>query len=173
MDNARRLEPSHGMVFESTKTYTHESGLSCAFRQWRAQGHSHCSFLHGYAIAVTITFGSHRLDERNWVQDFGGLKDLKEYLTNTFDHKTLVAQDDPQLEVFQQLSMTDTSHGGFRMMDIVVVDHVGCEAFAKMIFDFTQQKILGGDKYASKVWVQKVEVSEHGGNSAIYRRQHG
>ena len=164
VDRYPRLEPASGMVFESTKTYTHEQGLSCAFRQWRAQGHSHCSYLHGYAISVTITFGSHRLDERNWVQDFGGLKDVKEYLANTFDHKTLVAKDDPMYDELSKFHQ-------FGIIDMVTVDHVGCEAFAKMIWDFIQLHVLRGD--TSRVWVQKVEVREHAGNSAIYRRQHG
>ena len=36
-------------VWRSTKTYGHEEGLSCCFRQWRAT-HSHCRLLHGYAL---------------------------------------------------------------------------------------------------------------------------
>ena len=35
--------------------------------------------------------------------DFGGLKDLKKTLEYTFDHKLVVASDDPQLDLFKQL----------------------------------------------------------------------
>lgn len=156
-----KLEPNEGMIFESGKTYTHAQGLSCCFRQWRAT-HSHCRFLHGYSLQVTITFRSKHLDDRNWVMDFGGLKPIKEWLTETFDHKTLVAKDDPQLEVFRNLSLSDTSHKGLQMIDLVVVDHVGCEAFAKMIYDLV-------DMYCDSE-VECVEVREHEGNFARYRR---
>src|SRR4051812_22439004 len=86
-----------GYRFGSTKTYPHSIGLSCCFRQWRAL-HSHCRFLHGYALQVKLTFVAQTLDERNWVVDFGGLKDIKERLTELLDHKTIVARDDPEIE---------------------------------------------------------------------------
>ena len=53
-------------MYNSTKTYGHDVGLSCSFRQWRAQ--SHCSKVHGYALSVKFTFAAEKLDERNWVR---------------------------------------------------------------------------------------------------------
>ena len=38
------------MNYKSTKTFGHNLGLSCAFRQWKAD--SHCHFIHVYAVAV-------------------------------------------------------------------------------------------------------------------------
>jgi 6-pyruvoyltetrahydropterin/6-carboxytetrahydropterin synthase len=55
-----------------TKSYPHELGLSCVFRQHRAE--SHCKLLHGYALAFTFVFGCTGTDENGWVFDFGGLK---------------------------------------------------------------------------------------------------
>jgi 6-pyruvoyltetrahydropterin/6-carboxytetrahydropterin synthase len=83
--------------FYSTKTYGNDRGLSCCFRQWRST-HSHCSLLHGYSIGVKIIFECESLDERNWVMDFGGLKEFKQWLEHMFDHTLLVAEDDPELE---------------------------------------------------------------------------
>ena len=62
----------------STKTYGHERGLSCAFRQPNAS-HSHCSLLHGYALAFTFVFECTELDDKNWGVYFGGLNDLKDW----------------------------------------------------------------------------------------------
>ena len=45
-------------------------------------------------------FGGAELDERNWIVDFGGLKPLKNWLAEMFDHTYLVSQDDPELETF-------------------------------------------------------------------------
>ena len=42
------------MNYVSTKTYGHEVGLSCAFRQHKAD--SHCAKLHGYALSVKVEF---------------------------------------------------------------------------------------------------------------------
>lgn len=143
----------------STKSYGHELGLSATFRQWRAD--SHCQQLHGYALAVSFKFGCKELDERNWVVDFGSLKQVKAWLCDMFDHKTLVARDDPYREYFRQLGEVGIAH-------IVLVDAVGCEAFAKMIHDRVSDMMK--EKYGNRVWVQSVEVREHGANSAIYER---
>ena len=75
------------MAYYSTKKYDHNEGLSCAFRQWKAS-HSHCRWVHGYSIAVSFKFGAKELDDRNWVQDFGGLNPIKAWLKKNFDHTT-------------------------------------------------------------------------------------
>ena len=72
--------------FFSSKKYGHERGLSAAFRQWRAV--SHCRFMHGYSLEFEFVFGTHELDENNWVVDFGSLKNLEAWLRLNFDHKT-------------------------------------------------------------------------------------
>lgn len=145
--------------YESTKTFTHAEGWSCVFRQWRAS--SHCRFLHGYALQVKITFGCHYLDETNWVQDFGGLKALKEALKKTFDHTLLVARDDPNSADFLDLDRKG-------LAQVVVLESVGCEAFAKYVFDLASVHVE-----TSRLYVVSAEVSEHPGNSAIYRIEVG
>lgn len=142
-----------------TKTYGHERGLSCAFRQWRAN-HSHCQFLHGYALSFEIKFSSESLDGRNWVIDFGGLKWIEETLRKLFDHKVAVAQDDPRKDEILALS-------NIGVMEPVVFDAVGCEAFAKFVYD----TIVTGLAKAgmSDIHVESVECREHGANAAMYR----
>lgn len=146
------------MMYYSTKTYTHSAGLSCAFRQWRAD--SHCRFLHGYALSFKITFAAERLDDRNWVMDFGGLKDIKLWLEMMFDHKTLVAADDPQLDAFATLAQQD-------IIELIIVPATGCEAFAKLVYCYVEKWLLSKGMN-SRVCVYSVEVHEHEGNSAIY-----
>ena len=147
-------------MYQSTKTYGHEVGMSCAFRQWKAN--SHCNKLHGYALSFTFTFEADELDWRNWVVDFGGLKDLKATLQAYFDHKTVVAADDPHIDWFDDgadLGVIDL---------IVLVDGVGCEKFAKLAFGRAKDW-LESNGCASRVKVVSVEVKEHGANSAIYK----
>ena len=54
-------------------------------------------------LEFEFKFGANELDERNWVVDFGGLKELEKWLRNHFDHKTLVASDDPEFSKFRDL----------------------------------------------------------------------
>lgn len=145
-------------MFQSTKTFGHDLGLSVAFRQHRA--HSHCNKLHGYAIAIKFVFECEVLDERNWVVDFGGLKPLKGILEDNFDHKLLVAEDDPQKDYICSLA-------GLGIADVIVVPSVGCEKFAEMIFSVAEQWLYDAG-FAPRVWLKSVEVKEHGANSAIY-----
>jgi 6-pyruvoyltetrahydropterin/6-carboxytetrahydropterin synthase len=148
------------MTYTSTKTYGHEVGLSACFRQWRST-HSHCRFLHGYALSVHLKFEADDLDDRNWVVDFGGLKDLKTWLQDTFDHKTVVAEDDPLLDWF---------HRGHEqgLLDLVILPAVGCERFAELVWA-QANAWLHDNGYAPRCRVIEVEVREHGANSAIYR----
>lgn len=116
--------------------------------------------MHGYALAVRLEFQAAELDQRNWVVDFGGLKTLKTWLENTFDHKTCVAYDDPALDTFRKLH-------DMGLIDLRVVPATGCEAFAYLIFQEAKAWLLSTG-YAPRVTVRLVEVREHGANSAIY-----
>jgi 6-pyruvoyltetrahydropterin/6-carboxytetrahydropterin synthase len=147
------------MTYISTKSYGHDVGLSCSFRQWRAS-HSHCQYLHGYALSIRLEFEADRLDERNWVIDFGDLKDLKKTLQDTYDHKTVVAADDPHMAWFR--------HGQeLKLLDLVVVDSVGCEAFARHVWTLANDWLVARGQ-TPRCRVSRVEVCEHGANSAIY-----
>lgn len=146
------------MNYISTKTYGHDIGLSACFRQWKAD--SHCKYLHGYALAVRVEFEAGLLDERNWVVDFGSLKSFKGWLETTFDHKLLVAEDDPQRRELVHLD-------DLGLARVILVPATGCEAFAEMIYQCA--KIwLDDNGYSPRVRVKSVEVREHGANSAIY-----
>ncbi len=153
------IEPDEGMIFESGKTYTHAQGFSCAFRQWRAD--SHCKYLHGYALQITLTFRAMELDRRNWVVDFGSLKGLKGWLEDMFDHKTLVASDDPLLSTFNDLE----AKGLIQMREM---PNVGMEATAYYIYQYAEQWLK--DNGYSHVALDCVEVKEHEANFARYRR---
>jgi 6-pyruvoyltetrahydropterin/6-carboxytetrahydropterin synthase len=145
-------------LYRSTKTYDHSEGLSCCFRQWRA-AESHCRLVHGYALAFKFIFATHELDERNWCMDFGGLKVIRTWLHELFDHTMIVAEDDPHLSDFQALADKG-------LVSVRVMPSVGCEATAQYVFDFVAAFV--SQQTRSRVWLESVEVREHGGNSAIY-----
>lgn len=143
------------------KKYGHDRGLSCAFRQWRAT-HSHCSKLHGYSIAVEILFECEKLDDRNWGVDYGGMDTLKIWLETMFDHKTLVAKDDPEIEWYRE----GQKRG---VLDIVEIENTGCERMAEMIYNKVEEWVIGND-LSPRVKPYKVTVWEHEANSASYQK---
>lgn len=145
--------------FRSSKTYGHDVGFSCAFRQWRAHD-THCRLVHGYALAFHIEFAATDLDVRNWVVDFGSMGSFKDLLRNTFDHKTIIAADDPHLDYFKQ------GHA-LGVLDLVVLDKAGCEAFAQLVFESLEVWLFDYG-YSPRCRVVSVTVSEHGANSATY-----
>ena len=147
-------------MYRCTKTYGHELGLSCVFRQHKAK--SHCKFIHGYALGFRFVFACNELDENGWVVDFGSLKPLKEWLQDTFDHKLLVAAGDPVLDdvdVVEYLCGNNLAH-------VILVERTGCEAFAKLAYDCAQN--LVGPLTNGRAHVVSCECMEHGANSATY-----
>ena len=150
------------MPYRSTKTYGHNIGLSAVFRQPHAD-HSHCRFLHGYSLAFKFTFSCSELDHRNWVQDFGGLKELKQWLEEQFDHKVVIDSEDPHMEDFYDLEKKG-------LAEITVMDGVGAEKFAEHAWRFADELVQR--QTDGRVSCESCECSEHGANSAIYTPWH-
>ena len=146
------------MSYYSTKTYGQNIGLSACFRQPNA--HSHCKFLHGYSLQFKFTFAATELDERNWVVDFGGLKPLKAWLEDTFDHKVVLDRDDPMMYKFAELENAG-------LAEITILDGVGVEMFAKHAYNYADKLVR--EMTDNRCWVISVECAEHGANSAIYQ----
>ena len=142
------------MSYISTKVI--ELG-SCAFRQWRAID-THCCKVHGYQLKAKFWFEG-ELDDRNWVVNFGGLKELKAELQRTFDHTLCVAASDPLLPLFRQLHEA----GG---CELVVMPEVGIELTAQYCFNVANKHVKKITQ--NRCRVIKVEVWEHDLNSAIY-----
>jgi 6-pyruvoyltetrahydropterin/6-carboxytetrahydropterin synthase len=151
------------MNYRSTKRF---DGFSTVFRQWAAEG-THCKYLHGYDVEIKVTFEG-KLDHRNWVWDFGGMKrakgnidgmNPKAWFDYMFDHTTIVAEDDPSLEIFKQ--MNDEG-----IIQLRVIPATGAEKFAEFVFNkinnFVQEETQG------RVRVVEVEFFENNRNSAIY-----
>ena len=150
------------MSYKSTKTYGNDRGLSCCFRQWRAD--SHCNLIHGYSLGFRFTFEARELDKRNWVYDFGDCKWIKKYLDEVFDHTLVIAEDDPELNIFKELH-------GKGLANLFTLKGVGCEKFAEHVYNYVSPKVYEDTK--GRVSVYSVEVFEHGANSAIYINPYG
>ena len=145
-------------MFRSSKLF---SGYSCCFRQWRAT-HSHCRFLHGYALSFRVTFAG-SLDDRNWVCDFGcfSKNGVKERLSYLFDHTTIIAHDDPDLARFHELEEQG-------LIQLRVVHAVGAECFAQLVCEEINRLLLADEAHAGRVKAVEVECMENEKNAAIF-----
>ncbi len=133
---------------------------STAFRQWRAD--SHCKLIHGYRLQCKLWFTADELDDKNWVFDFGGCREIKKLLEKQFDHTTVVAADDPELSMFELMYTKG-------MIDLRIAKKgVGIERTAEWVYDTVSEYV--NDTTDGRVRLIKVEVWEHEGNSAIYEQ---
>lgn len=139
-----------------TKTFNPDKGYSCVFRQQNAA--SHCRFAHGYDLQFGITLAARKLDANGWVFDFAGLKPIEQWLKETFDHKTVVAHDDKDLDVFKLLEERGAC-------ELTVLTVVGCEAFATFLMRRVE-KLLEDTGESQRVVIISTTVSEHGANLA-------
>ena len=131
---------------------------STAFRQWRAD--SHCKLIHGYRLQCKLWFTAEELDDKNWIYDFGGCKEIKNILEKQYDHTTVVAADDPELDTFKLLSEKG-------MIDLRIAEKgVGIERTAEWVYENANKFVT--QQTNNRVRIIKVEVWEHEGNSAIY-----
>ena len=149
--------------FQSSKVF---DGFSTVFRQWKAEN-THCRFLHGYGISFKVYFEG-KLDDRNWVWDFGGMKRAKTlidgmqpkaYFDFMFDHTLIVAKDDPELEAFKQMDTAGVAQ-------VRIIPATGAEKFAEYIYSKVNPFVL--EETNNRVRVTKVKFMEHGKNAAYY-----
>ena len=145
------------------KSYGAEEGLSCAFRQWQAVD-SHCRYVHGYALSFRFHFACASLDDRQWCVDFGGLKPLRAWLHEVFDHTLLVAADDPAMAQWRALEAAGLAR-------VRVLPAVGCEAFAAHAWAWASAFVAR--ETGGRAWLDCVEVSEHAGNTACFLGEQG
>jgi 6-pyruvoyltetrahydropterin/6-carboxytetrahydropterin synthase len=140
--------------FKSTKRF---SGFPCTHRQWRAD--SHCRYVHGYSREFYFEFEARELTKEGWVVDFGGLKEIKNWLNDVFDHTFLVAKDDPALPDFEKLHKEG-------VLQLRVLPNPGMEGTALYVYE-EASKILK-KLYGDRAWISLVEVRENENNSAQY-----
>jgi 6-pyruvoyltetrahydropterin/6-carboxytetrahydropterin synthase len=145
--------------YTSTKEYI--DSFACAYRQWRAD--SNCSLIHGYSFSMKFYFGTNELDVRNWVADYGGLRELKSFLEEKFDHCLLVSSDDPELETFKMLQEKG-------LAKLTILPRLGCESLADMLYKYINAVFIPdmwGQSESERIWCYRVEVRETQGNMAF------
>ena len=147
------------MKFKSTKRF---GPITTGHRQWRDKGH--CSYIHGYGRYVRLTFEATQLDERGWVMDFGDLKDVKSWIESEWDHRTLIAADDPAIPELKTLEEV----GGINLNILPEGYLPGIEESCRYLYDKLSPMIQR--KTNNRVEITRVEIWETEKNQAEYVR---
>ena len=122
----------------------------------------HCSFVHGYGRYVEFTFHCTERDEKGWVMDFGDLKDVKKWLEERWDHRLLIAHDDPLIGLFEGLHKV----GGVNLNVMPEGYGPGIEDSCRYVFDYANPQIISQTN--GRVWLERVRIWEHENNYAEY-----
>lgn len=142
--------------FSVTKLF---DDLPCTHRSWAHDGK--CAFLHGYERSFEIEFGCRELEPKTgFVVDFGDLKDVRSLLQDQFDHTTLIAADDPQREVFEELRRSG-------VIDLRIMDHTGMEGAAEWVHE--QVDGLIRERTSGRVRVLRVVARESRKNAVVFQ----
>ena len=96
--------------------------------------------------------------------DFGDLRDVKQWLEDQWDHRLLLASDDPHISDFQKMHELGTMN--INIMDVTKGWGPGIEASCKFVFDHVSPLI--DKKTEGRVKLVQVEIWEHERNSAVY-----
>ena len=145
------------MKFKSSKRI---GPISTGHRQWKDDGH--CRFIHGYGRYVEFTFACNERDEKGWVMDFGNLKSVRKWLEREWDHRLLVAHDDPQIPLLEVLN----DHGVAYLKIMPKEYGPGIEDSCRYVYDKVSPMIA--ELTDGRVWIEKVRVYEHENNWAEY-----
>ena len=144
--------------YNSTKEYVDK--FPVAYRQWKAD--SHCNVIHGYSFTMRFFFGTDHLDVRNWVADYGGMGELKQFLDEQFDHTLLVAEDDPHIDWYKEAKKKGIAN-------VITLPKLGCEGLADQLYKYVNGIFIPdmwGPGEADRLWCFRVEVRETQTNMA-------
>ena len=111
-----------------------------------------------------MTFEATELDERGWVMDFGDLRGVKNWIEDEWDHRTLIAADDPvipELKILEEV-------GGINLNILPEGYLPGIEESCRYLYDKLNPIIQR--KTNNRVEITRVEIWETEKNQAEYVR---
>jgi 6-pyruvoyltetrahydropterin/6-carboxytetrahydropterin synthase len=133
------------------------SDFPCVHRVWN--GSDRLRVLHGYCRSIVLVFGAADLDPLTGVVvDFSSFAEIKRVLTNQFDHTTIVAADDPELGLFQDMAARG-------IVDLRIMAQSGIEGAAAWILSTVGPMVSSESN--GRVELVEVEVRENEKNSVV------
>ncbi|CAM4407499.1 6-pyruvoyl tetrahydropterin synthase [Mycobacterium basiliense] len=130
------------------------SDLPCCHRSWSR--HDKRVFLHGYELTFEIEFACTETETRTGlVVNNRCLNEVRAALQHQFDHTTLIAADDPQRNLFEQLA-------GEGVIDLRIMNATSMEGAAAWVFDTVEHIVAPATD--GRVWVSRIAARESRNN---------
>ena len=124
--------------------------LPCCHRSWTNEGKRF--FLHGYERTFEIEFACAQTEPGSGlVLGPDALDETRAALRKQFDHTTLIAADDPELDLFELL-------GSRGVIDLRIMDNTGMERSAAWVFDTVESIVVRATQ--GRVWVSQIKARE-------------
>lgn len=136
------------------KTYT---DFPAAHRAPKHDGH--CALVHGHNWSFHFEFEASQFDPNGFVVDFGKLEFIRDFLKEQFDHTCLIADSDPEVDRFIDLSEAE-------LIELRLVEDCSCEGIARMVGRWVDQRVTV--ETGGRVKLKSVTVHEDSKNSATY-----
>ncbi len=149
------------ITYKYTSTKEYHDAFPCAYRQYLTG--SSCNLIHGYSFSMKFYFGANTLDARNFVADYGGLRDLKSILESQFDHTLLVSESDPHMDWYKEAEKRGIAK-------LTILPKLGCEGLADMLYKYVNGIYIPetwGTGEADRIWCYRVEIRETQSNMAF------
>ncbi len=128
--------------------------LPCCHRSWANLGKRF--FLHGYERSFEVEFASAQTElGTGLVVDVGTVAEIRSALRYQFDHTTLIAEDDPQRDLFELLAERG-------VIDLRIMESTGMEGSAAWAFE-TAERIVA-PATGGRVWISRIEARESRNN---------
>lgn len=143
-------------MYVDTKTFPKTLGLTVCFRDWRTRRRAR--FLHGGALTIAVTFEAMAVNSGGIAVDLNGVDALRDWIVETFDHKTLIASDDPALNVFEGLHDAG-------LIELVEVDSTSLLSLAAMIGERAEGWLVESG-YEPTIRLRRVSVYDDATDSA-------
>lgn len=134
--------------------------ISTGHRNWQESGK--CAWTHGHGRIVEITFGASELDNRGTSVSNNDLGVIENWLKNEWDHRILIAHDDPLLPEFNALHEL----GGINLNIMHSPYGPSVEQSSTYVFDKVDHIIK--EITNNRCWVQLVQIWEHYNTAIMY-----
>jgi 6-pyruvoyltetrahydropterin/6-carboxytetrahydropterin synthase len=124
--------------------------LPCCHRSWTNEGKRF--FLHGYERTFEIEFACAQTEPgTGLVLAPAVVEEIRAALRKQFDHTTLIADDDPERDLFELLA----DRG---VIDLRIMDSTGMERSAAWVFDTAENIVVQATQ--GRVWVSQIKARE-------------
>jgi 6-pyruvoyl tetrahydropterin synthase len=139
--------------------------FSCCYRLWHAVDRN--KYMHGHALLINLKFSSATLDAAGHVLTTNDIARLNAIIRGMFENKTLIADDDPEIAIFEHMARADMIQvfalkGGVSLENIAVAVYEFAFEWLAELQSQSQWQLRCRPNVMHAVWITEITVAEQG-----------